>query len=147
MRLKLMIPLFLLAALWMAGCNLVSTPCAWVNAEGDSTALQQHLQAALDKANISGTIKTKSYGESGGERCSYHEKAVSAEVTINVADTGDLPALTDLAARIETILQSASSTTGNKASLTHSDSIVIFKPTTGGTTACIWQFNNNTCRE
>jgi hypothetical protein len=72
---------------------------------------------------------------------------ISAAVTIYVIDTSDLPALTDLAERIEAILQSESSQYGNKASLSNSRSVLLFRVPTGSTGKdCTWQVESKTCQ-
>lgn len=148
MRPKLVILFYFAVVAWMVGCSPPpqAQPCAWNWANGDSSALDQSLQTDLDNAGIIGKIKTSSYGETGGNDCSYHEMGITAEVTVYVVDTTDQPALAALAEHIEEILQK-SSASYNKPSLANGNSALIFKGATGSTAKeCRWNFKDQACQ-
>lgn len=146
------IALILTIALFMVSCNLPAsaptatlTPCAWVERDNNTPDVDKLIADEFAKAGIAGTAKTKSYGESGGETCSYLEKGVSAEITIYVTDTSDLPALTALATKVEDIL--ATIPGKHKFSLSNFGTVIKFSPAAGGTGSdCIWDFAGSTCR-
>ncbi len=125
----------------------MTAACPWNWAYGDATVIETQLQQALDDDKIVSWVKAQSYGETGGDDCSYHEMEITAAITVYVMDTTDLPTLTDLATRVEAVLQSATSQYGHTPSLDNR-SVLTFKAPTGSTAAdCVWQFATSSCQE
>jgi hypothetical protein len=142
------IALVLTMTLFVVSCSLPGAPtaCAWVPSDINTVDVDRLMTDEFAKAGIAGTARTKSYGESGGETCSYHEKGISAQITIYVADTSDLPALTALATKVEAIIATIP-TNNHTFSLSNSGTTVRFSPATGGTgNICNWDFANSKCQ-
>lgn len=115
-------------------------PCPWNWAYRDTPALDAELKQAFSDAGIDGTAIGSSFGETGGDDCSYHEMDVSITITVNVTDLSDTATLADLAARIEEILGQTSMY--NKPSLTKQGSSLTFK---AGEQECVWDIEAKAC--
>lgn len=115
-------------------------PCAWNWAYRDTPELDAELKQEFSDASINGIAIGSSFGETGGNDCSYHEMDVSITIIVNVTDLSDTATLTDLAARIEEILDQTSMY--NKPSLAKQGSSLTFK---AGEQECLWDIEAKAC--
>src|SRR5688572_11285186 len=113
-------PLFLLilsSALLAGACRVVSptpaptpTPadqgCAWNWAYGEgSPEFEAQLRQEFLAAGINATLSTSSYGEIGGNDCSYHAMSLDVTLEVEVADSSDQATLADLSGQIDKLIR------------------------------------------
>lgn len=140
MRRILLLTLFISLITHLVACA-PRTPCPWNwTYRNGPPELNNQLNQALTDAGLIGTISAMSFGETGGDDCSYHEMSIYVHVTLQVTDLSDLKALTKLENATEKILKKT--TPPSQLSLTDSMSTLTF---TDGEKECRWNVKADAC--